>query len=243
MLRIASVSAALVLMLLPAISQSADNASISGAVKFTGTAPKEVPIKFGADPVCEQQHSNPQPKEEVIVNPNGTLKNVIVYVKSGLPANKNYPLPKNAPTLDQKGCMYQPHVFAMRAGQELKITNSDPTLHNIHALAKNNRPFNSAMINNKVPPLIKKFDKPEMPMKIKCEVHPWMSAYVGVFDHPFYAVTGDDGSFKISGLPAGEYTVAAWHEKLGELTQKIQVKDGGNSDAAFAFDGSVQPSK
>lgn len=231
-----SLSLAMLVFVSPA---AAGAATINGSIKFTGAAPGKEAIRFSADPACAKQHKAPVPKEDVVVNGNGTLKNVIVYVKEGLKPAK-HPMPASPATLDQKGCMYVPHVFTMRAGQELKVLNSDPTLHNVHAMPKQNKPFNNAMISNKVPPLTKKFEKPEIPVKIKCEIHPWMSAYVGVFDHPFHTVSNDTGAFTISGLPAGEYTIAAWHERFGERTAKITIGDNETKDHAFTFDGNKQ---
>lgn len=217
--------------------------TLQGTVNFRGTPPEMPVIRLSADPTCIQLHKGDPPRrQDIVVNRNATLKNVIVYVKSGLPTNKRYPIPAEPAVLDQRGCMYEPHVFAMRAGQELKILNSDNTIHNVHAQARNNRKFNASMISNKVPPLIRKFEKPELAIPIKCDVHPWMLSWAGVFDHPYFAVTGEDGTWKIDGLPPGEYTVATWHEKLGEREEKVQVSQGAAKELTFTYGaGSATP--
>jgi plastocyanin len=208
-------------------------ASISGKVTFTGAAPTPKKIATSADPKCEEMHADkPLTSEAVIVNSNGTLRNVFVYVKGGL-EDKTYPTPTDPVEIDQKGCQYRPHVFGMQAGQALKIKNADPTLHNIHAQCANNAEFNIGQPNLGME-TTRTFAKPEIMVHFKCDVHPWMSAYVGVLTHPFYSVTGDDGTFALKNLPAGRYVVAAWHETYGEQTQTIAVADGESKEITFA---------
>jgi plastocyanin len=150
------------------------------------------------------------------------MGNIMVWVSKGLPAGKTWPAPKTPVVLDQKGCIYVPHVMGIMVGQPYRILNSDGVLHNVHALPKINKGFNRAM-----PPTLKEasasFDKPEDIFQIKCDVHPWMNAYVGVFTHPFFSVTGKEGKFNISGLDAGTYTITAWHERLGTQTATVTV--------------------
>ncbi len=205
---------------------------VSGKVSFQGTAPKATLLRMDADKVCKTAHKDPQKSEEVIVNSNNTLKNVLVYVKDGL-GSKKFDAPSKKLTFDQKGCMYTPHVLGIQAGQELEVMNSDPTLHNVHSLSKDNPSFNVAQPMKGMKRSFK-FDKPEV-FKVKCEVHTWMGAYIGVFSHPFFAVTGDDGSFTLSKLPAGEYTIEAWHEKYGTQTAKVKVDAAGKATADFKF--------
>jgi hypothetical protein len=225
---------ALTAALITATTYAADTATISGKAAFEGTAPKPKKIKTSADPKCEEMHADkPLTSEEVIVNPNNTLKYVFVYVKSGL-AGKTYETPKDPIVLDQNGCHYVPHVFGMQAKQKLVIRNSDDTLHNIHALPNKNKEFNVGQ-PNKGMETPKTFAVPEVMVHFKCDVHPWMSAYVGVLDHPFYSVTGDDGSFSLKNLPAGEYEIVAWHEKYGEQTQKVKVGEGESKEVNFTF--------
>ena len=207
---------------------------VTGKIAFDGQAPKPNRIRMNADPVCMKAHKDAVLSEEVVVNKNGTLKNVLVYVKDGL-GGKTFPAGKNKLVFDQIGCVYEPHVLGIQTGQDLEVLNSDPTLHNVHSLSKANTSFNQAM-PMKGMKLTKKFDKVEN-FKVKCEVHPWMSAYIGVFNHPFFAVTGDDGSFTLKGVPAGDYTVEAWHEKYGSQTAKVKVDASGKATADFKFMG------
>lgn len=194
------------------------------------------PLKI-SDPFCTKKNSGKPPtRQDVVVNSNQTLRNVIIYVKAGLPAGKKYPLPSEPVVLDQRGCVYEPHVFALRAGQDLKVLNSDSTVHNINAQSQK---INFAMISDKVPPQLRTFQKPEMPVKIKCDVHPWMLAWAGVFDHPYFAVTGDDGSFELPALPVGEYTVEAWHEEYGAQIKKVKCAEGQPQTVEFTYLGSA----
>jgi hypothetical protein len=215
----------------PAAASSAGSASITGTIKLNGTAPAGEKVKMDADPVCKQQHATPVMTEEV-AGENGGLKNVFVYVKEGL--SGTYPAPTEPVVLDQSGCWYKPHVFGIQVGQPLQILNSDPTLHNVNAKPGANPPFNVAqpakgMKTNKT------FTKPEIGVKFKCNVHPWMSAYAGVVSHPFFGVSQANGSFEIKGLPAGTYVVEAWHEKLGAQTQTVIVGDGEAKSTEFTF--------
>lgn len=220
------------------------DASVKGKVMFQGSAPKMAPINMGADKVCKQQHEDPVMEETVVVNANGTLKNVLIYISDGLPDTEFAP-PADPVTINQEGCQYHPHVFGIMAKQTLRILNSDPTLHNIHSLPnadKGNKGFNFGQ-PNKGDERKESFEFDEI-VKFKCDVHGWMNAYAGVFSHPYFAVTGEDGSFEIKGLPAGKYTVSAWHELYGnpdaktpteELTQEVELgaKDAKEIDFTF----------
>jgi hypothetical protein len=216
--------------------RAADTASVSGKITFVGTAPKMKKIKTDADPVCAEMHADtPLYSEEVVVNPNGTLKNVFVYIKSGL-EGKTYETPKTPVVIDQAGCHYVPHVFGMMAKQPLEIINSDDTLHNIHAMPTNSKEFNVGE-PNKGMKVTRTFANPEVMVHFKCDVHPWMSAYVGVLDNPFFSTTGDDGTFSIKNLPAGDYEIEVWHEKYGTQTQKVKVGEGEAKTVDFTFKG------
>ena len=216
------------------LSKAAFAGTVTGKVNFTGTAPQMAPISMNADPVCASLHTTPAYEETVIVNDNKTLKNVFVYVKEGL-EGKTFPNPTMPVTIDQKGCQYTPHVFGIQAGQTLEIVNSDSTLHNIHSLAEKNKQFNFGMPLQGMK-LTKKFDTPEVMAKFKCDVHPWMNAYIGVLTHPYFSATGTNGAYEIKDLPAGEYTIEAWHEKYGTQTQKVTVGEG-SATADFTFNG------
>ncbi len=195
---------------------------ITGKISFSGKAPVIPQIKMNADKQCLAMHPNAVNSEDVIVNGNGTLKNVFIYIKDGL--TKKYDVPTEPVILSQQGCQYHPHVFGIQAGQPLEIHNDDPLLHNIHALPKNSTQFNNAQ-PLKGMKMTKKFDKPEIMVKFKCEVHNWMNCYAGVTDNPFYAVSDEKGNFTIKGLPPGTYTVEAWHEKYGTRDMKVTVAD------------------
>ena len=220
----------------PAASAAAPagGATVSGKVSFAGSAPQLDQIKMDADAYCKAAHSTPVYSQEVEVNGNGTLKDVLVYVKSGV--SGSYPTPSSAVVLDQKGCQYHPHIFGIQAGQPLKIVNSDGTLHNIHALPKTNAEFNIGQPFQNMT-TEKKFDKPEMPVRFKCDVHKWMGAYCGVFNHPFFAVTNDQGTFEIKGLPPGNYVIEAWQEKYGPQDQNVTVSGTESKSVDFAFKG------
>ncbi len=211
---------------------SGGRTTITGKVVFQGTAPTAAKIKMDADPVCQQQHAAAVTTREIVVA-NGGLQYAFVYVKDGL-AGKSFPTPTTVAVFDQTGCMYEPHVLGVQAGQPVEIRNSDATLHNVNAKPTQSAPFNLAM-PMKGMKVAKTFAKPEVMVPIKCNVHPWMQAYIGVVDHPFFAVSGSDGTFTIKGLPAGTYTLAAWHEKLGTQTQTVTVADGGSASATFTF--------
>ncbi len=216
----------------------AGSAAVTGKVSLDlpgGKKPGRKKLQMAADPVCAGKHSADAParSEVVVVNDDGTLRNVFVYVKAGL-EGKKFDVPAEPVVLDQNGCMYKPHVLGVRAGQPIKILNNDGTLHNIHPKPKVNTEFNMAM-----PKFLKvktkTFDKAEVMIPVKCDVHPWMQSYVGVMDHPFFAVTGDGGAFELKGLPAGTYTVEAWHERLGSQTQEVSIKDGEAAAVDFTF--------
>jgi len=212
-------------------AKAVDGNVLMGKVLFEGTAPASRAIRMDADPVCMLQHKGGAQSEEVIVNANGTLKNVFVYVKTGLEGQK-FTTPQEPVVFDQKGCRYNPRVFGIMVNQPLQILNSDGTLHNVHSLPKASKEFNLGM-PIKGMKLTKKFTAAEVMVKIKCEVHPWMAAYAGVLDHPFYGVTGEEGTFSIEDLPAGEYVLEAWHEKYGTQTATVQVPD--TTEVSFTF--------
>lgn len=208
------------------------SALVQGTVRFDGTAPTPEKIQMAADPVCQQQHTGPVYPEDVVVNENGTLQNVFVYVKEG--AQGSFPTPTTPVVLDQTGCGYRPHVFGIQVNQPLEIVNSDPTLHNVNAKPAQNRPFNIAQ-PVKGMKTTKAFTTPELGVKFKCNVHPWMSAYGHVVGHPYFSVSGTDGTFAITGLPAGTYVLEAWHETYGAQTQTVSVADGESKTVGFTF--------
>lgn len=204
------------------LAGTASAATISGTIKFDGTAPTLKPIAMDADPVCARKHSGAVANEMLVLGSGNTVANILVRVKSGLPADKKYPVPAQPAVIDQNGCQYKPHVLGMMVGQKLLIKNSDGLLHNVHALPKTNTEFNRAMPAT-MTEFEHVFDKAEDVFRVKCDVHPWMGSYVAVSPHPFFSVTGLDGTFKIDGLPAGTYVIEAWHERLPAKTVSVTV--------------------
>jgi plastocyanin len=209
---------------------STGSSEVKGVVKFEGIAPKATRINMAADPSCAKLHPTPVMYDDVVADPSGGLQNVIVFVSEGL-GDRTFDPPAQPATIVQKGCMYSPHVMALQANQKIDVVNSDPTTHNVHPQPANNREWNKAE-----PPGSKTeetFPREEIAIPVKCNVHPWMHGYVAVFKHPFFSVTGKDGSFDLSGLPPGTYTIKAWHEKLGTATQQVTI--GGNETKALQF--------
>ncbi len=223
----------LVLMLVAVWPSAGRAGDVAGKIFFKGTAPPRARIMMNADPRCMAQHKEPAYSQDVVVNSNGTLCNVLVAVKSGLP-NRKYDPPKTKAVLDQKGCQYVPHVLGIMVGQELEVVNDDPTLHNVHSQSKANPQFNVAQPRQGMQ-MSKRFDQPET-FKVKCEVHPWMGAWVAVLNNPFFTVTGDDGSFVIRNLPPGDYTIEAWHERYGTRTVSVKVGSSGTATADMTYE-------
>ncbi len=216
----------------PVAMDDANAGSITGKVSFAGDKPVMKNLSMDATPACARAHPTPQKSQEVLVNENGTLKNVFVWVKAGVP-DKQWPVPPSPVKVDQKGCMYEPHVLGVMATQEIEIINDDPTNHNIHPLPKVNQEWNESQ-PPKGDPKKKSFARQEVLISVKCNVHPWMRAYIGVVGHPFFAVTGDDGTFTIKGLPPGTYTIEAIQEKFG--SKEMQVTVGAKEAKTADFD-------
>ncbi|MCA1564903.1 MAG: carboxypeptidase regulatory-like domain-containing protein [Acidobacteria bacterium] len=218
---------------------SGNEGSITGAINFTGEAPAPKPISMDADAACAQTNPNPQ-TEDVIVK-DGKLANVLVYIKDGKTADGKsitgfaFEVPATEVLLDQKGCRYIPHVLGMMAGQKLKVTNSDPTAHNVHPSPKSNKEWNQSQPANAAP-IIQTFTRAEVVVPVKCNQHPWMKANIGVMKHPLYAVSGENGAFEIKGVPPGTYNVATWHERYGEKTQSVTIGAKETKTQDFTFD-------
>jgi plastocyanin len=215
-----------------AASPDAAGSNISGKVRLEGTPPLATRLQMVSDPACAKAHTSPAMSEDVVTGSDGGLQNVVVYVSDGL-TEQNFPAPTQPAVLEQKGCLYKPHVVALQSGQTLKVMNDDQTTHNIHLMPTNNREWNKSQ-----PPgmtIEESIARQEVSIPVKCNIHPWMKSYVAVFKHPFFAVTGSDGAFDLKNLPPGTYTVQAWHEKLGTSTQKVTVGAGETKNVEFVF--------
>jgi plastocyanin len=209
--------------------------TISGRAIFTGAAPALETLKMTTDKACVAA-AGPNPQSDaVLIGADGGLKNVFVHVKQGLDPAYSFEIPSAPAVLDQKGCIYTPRVIGVRAGQPLEVLNSDDTLHNVHSLPRENQEFNtSAKRVNRT------FTVPEVMVRFKCDVHPWMAAYVGVVAHPFFAVTDASGAFELKGLPPGTYTLEAWHERFGTRTVTVTIDPKGSQTATFSFDAGTK---
>jgi hypothetical protein len=215
-----------------ATAPTSGGAAISGVATYQDGDP-DTEIKMDADPVCASLHPDAVHTEKIVHDGSGNLANVFVYIKEGLDG-KSFPTPSAAHVLDQAGCQYLPHVSGMMVDQKLVIRNSDPTLHNVHAMPAVNKEFNMGQPFQGME-LEHTFDQVEVMVPFKCDVHPWMASYMAVLDHPFFAVSGADGSFAIENVPAGNYVVEAWHEELGTQTQDVTVGESGEVAASFDF--------
>lgn len=207
--------------------------SLTGRATFEGTPPAPELLKMAADPVCAEG-SGPNPQNDAVLIKDGGLQNVFVYVKDGLDPAYSFDTPKQPLQFDQRGCRYAPRVFGVRVGQPIDIVNDDNTLHNVHALPKANAEFNQSM-QVQGQRMTKTFTTPEVMVRFKCDVHNWMTAYVGVMAHPFFAVTSSTGAFEITGLPPGTYTIGAWHERFGTKTQTVTIGERQTQTVPFSF--------
>ena len=211
-----------------------NGATVTGKVIFDGTAPVMKVLDMSAVPACTAAHKTPARSEELIVGKDKGIKDAFVWIKSGLPADKTWAVPTTAVTITQEGCMYSPHVLGIMAGQNLDIKNSDPTNHNIHPMPAVNADFNQSQ-----PPgaadITHVFPREEVLVPVKCNIHPWMKAYIGVVNSPFYAVTGDDGSYTIKGLPPGTYTIEVVHEHWKDQPQDQTITVGAKDSKTQDF--------
>jgi hypothetical protein len=207
--------------------------TLSGTIALSGKRPKPRIIDMSADPICFEVNANPI--TEAVVGHKGKLANVFVYVKSESLNAYSFELPASAAILDHRGCRYAPHALGMRVGQTLTVLNSDPTQHNTHPVPKLNAEWNQSQPSGGTP-IVTSFKHQELFIPFKDNQHPWEKAYVGVFDHPFFAISDEFGNYRIEGLPPGQYTVVAWHESFGEKTVEITFVPGEARDISFNFD-------
>jgi len=204
-------------------------APVAGRVRLDGPVPTMKPIDVTGVADCARRHGRPPREESVVATAEGHLKNAVVYVSAGLDAAARGPAPAGAPAavLDQVGCVYVPHIVALRTGQRLTIKNTDATVHNAHATPSANPAFNAQFTTGDSTRTLT-FATPEI-FRVKCDVHPWMQSFTAVFDHGFFAVTDEAGRFELPGLPAGQYTLTCWQERLGRIEQKLEVTAAGGA--------------
>ena len=215
------------------IGPTAQSATIKGKIIYEGEKPKLKEIKMDADPICLGFHKEQTHPQTITLGENNEMANVFVHIVEGLP-KKAWPVPIEPLVLNQKGCMYDPAVFGVMAGQPVKILNPDGTLHNVHALSKINPEFNLAMPKFRTE-VTKIFDKPEFMFAIKCDVHPWMVTWGTVTDHPFFDTTDLTGTYEIKDVPAGTYVIEAWQQRLSPQRVNVTIAEGETKETDFKF--------
>lgn len=210
--------------------------SISGIVSFDGKPPQYRAIDMSAEPACVKEHPDPVYPPVVILGPHGELANAVVYIKSGLGAYR-YDTPTDPAVLDQKGCMYVPRILAFRTHQPFEIKNADPVTHNVHPIPRENKSWNRSLAANEAP-FITNFPHAELAIPVVCNIHPWMRAYIFVFDNPYFEVTSKTGAFELKNVPPGAYTVEVWQERFGTLDQTVTIAPKESKSISFKFTGS-----
>ncbi len=210
-----------------------EGGTIAGRILFDGEAPKPRAIAFGGERKCAELHGDQAPvMEDLVVGTDGGIRWVLVHVAS--PDLGSFDAPTAKAVIDQKGCLFHPHVAAVQVGQPVEFLNSDPVLHNVRAQPTLNEAVNIAQPEKGSSTTIE-FAQPELGIGLKCDVHFWMAGWVHVFTHPYFAVTAEDGSFEIRGLKDGTYTIETWHEKLGTQKREVVVKDGQITQADVTY--------
>ena len=207
---------------------------LHGRIVYQGAKPARQVIDMQSDITCSQEHAGaPAYNEPVIVGQAGGLANAFVYIQAGLEGKKFEP-PKDPVVLDQRGCLFHPRVLGVRAGQPLDLRNSDKVSHNVHPVPKNNREWEEQQSPG-TPDAVHRFARTEVMIPVKCNIHQWMHAYIGVMESPYFAITGPDGSFDLTNVPPGDYTVAVWHEKLGDQTKQVHLAASSNEAVDFTY--------
>lgn len=221
-----------------AAPQSAGRGTITGRIRLTGKSPGNPIIRMGMDPKCAQMNAGKRRvHENVVAAPDGSLANVFVKLEGSFPQTR---VPTEPAVLDQRGCIYGPRVLGVRVGQMLQVRNSDDLLHNVHGISSRANGFN---VSEPKAGMVQQFrlKDEEVMLRLQCDVHKWMTAFVGVVKHPYFAVTGTAGTFEIENVPAGTQTIQAWHERFGLLTQSVRVKRGATVTVDFTYAGSEKP--
>jgi plastocyanin len=207
--------------------------TVTGQILYKGKRPAPKVIDMSEEPACVEAHKGKAYNESLVVNRKGDLANAFIYINSGL-EGKTFEIPADPVTIDQNGCWFRPRVLGIQTGQTLKIVNSDPVTHNIHPMARVNREWNHSQGADDLP-MARKFLKPEIMIPVKCNIHSWMHAFIGVLSHPYFAVSHDDGTFEIKNLPPGTYTIAVWTETLGAQERQLTVAPHSKAEANFTF--------
>jgi len=208
--------------------------TVTGTIKYEGPKAKPKVIDMSSDPACAKAHKGGKVLDEsLLVDKNGDLANAFVYISKGL-EGKAFAPPTDSVKIDQNGCWFRPRVLGLQTGQTLDIVNSDPVTHNIHPMPHDNREWNHSQGPGD-PPMHRKFINAEVMIPVKCNIHDWMHAFIGVLDHPYFAVTGDDGTFKLPNLPPGTYTVTAWHENMDPVETTVTIAASGKAEADLTF--------
>ena len=209
----------------------ATTGTLSGTVTLEGAPPPMKTISLGGDPQCAAEHAGPVLSGDALVH-DGRVENVFVWVKEGL-GDRTFAVPDAPVIIDQVGCLYQPHVAGAQTCQPIEFVNSDPLLHNVHGLPEHSPPWNFGMVHGSK--RTARVEHPEVMIDIQCDVHPWMRAYLGVLDHPYFAVTGADGRFTLAALPPGDYVIGAWHERFGTRETRVTLGPGEQRAIAFTY--------
>ncbi|HTW22710.1 MAG TPA: hypothetical protein VMD78_03880 [Candidatus Baltobacteraceae bacterium] len=216
-----------------AVVDPATAGTITGTVTFEGKPPEYRAIDMSAEAACVQANPKPVYPPVVVLGPRGQLANAVVYIKSGLSPYR-YDQPTDPAVLDQKACMYIPRILALRTNQPFEIKNTDPVTHNVHPIPRDNKSWNRSLAAGS-PPFMTKFSHPELAIPVVCNIHPWMRAYLFVFDNPYFQVTPETGAFELKDVPPGTYTIEVWHERFGTLDQTVTIAPKESKAISFKF--------